>query len=213
MGMSVARVTWYFDFISPYAYLQSTHLDALANDAEIECVPVLFAGLLNHWGQKGPAEVAPKKIFSFRQCVWRAHEEGIDFHTPPKHPFNPLRVLRLAIALGNDRAIVQKIFRCIWVDGNLPDDDAGWAAIQETLGVDDGDELTADAQVKAQLLRNGEAAVAAGVFGVPTCRVGVEVFWGADCLDMVCDYLEHPEMFDDDDMRRINTLMPSAERY
>jgi 2-hydroxychromene-2-carboxylate isomerase len=210
--MSVARVTWYFDFISPYAYLLSARLDALAKDVEIDCVPVLFAGLLNHWGQKGPAEVPPKKVFIFRQCIWRAREDGIDFHTPAKHPFNPLRALRLAIALGNDRATVQKIFRSIWVDGNLPDDDVGWATMQETLGVDDGDALTADADVKAQLFRNGEAAVAAGVFGVPTCRVGKELFWGDDCLEMVCDFIAHPEMLDDDDMQRINTLVPSAER-
>ena len=208
----MARIQWYFDFISPYAYLQSTRLGNLVKDNEIECVPVLFAGLLNHWGQKGPAEVAPKKIFAFRQCVWRAGRDGIPYHTPPKHPFNPLRALRLSIAMKNDVDVVQSIFRTIWVDGNLPDDAAGWAAMQAAVGLDDGDARVADPVVKAGLLKNGDDAVAAGVFGVPTYRVGDELFWGDDCLEMVQDYLHNPGLFEDDDMRRVETMTPSAER-
>jgi len=208
----LATIQWYFDFISPYAYLQSARLDALAEDREIEPVPVLFAGLLNHWGQKGPAEVAPKKVFTFRQCLWRARRDGIPFRAPPMHPFNPLRALRLSIALGNDLAAVRAIFRAIWVDGHLPDDPDGWAAMQAALGISDGDARVSDPAVKAELANNGEAAVAAGVFGVPTCRVGAELFWGDDCLEMVRDYLDDPGMFENEEMRRIHGLKASAER-
>jgi hypothetical protein len=66
--------------------------------------------------------------------------------------------------------------------------------------------------VKAELANNGEAAVAAGVFGVPTCRVGAELFWGDDCLEMVRDYLDDPGMFENEEMRRIHGLKASAER-
>jgi 2-hydroxychromene-2-carboxylate isomerase len=208
----LATIQWYFDFISPYAYLQSARLDALAEDRDIEPVPVLFAGLLNHWGQKGPAEVAPKKVFTFRQCLWRARRDGIPFRAPPMHPFNPLRALRLSIALGNDLAAVRAIFRAIWVDGHLPDDPDGWAAMQAALGISDGDSRVSDPAVKAELANNGEAAVAAGVFGVPTCRVGAELFWGDDCLEMVRDYLDDPGMFENEEMRRIHGLKASAER-
>ncbi len=208
----MATIQWYFDFISPYAYLQSARLDALAEDREIEPVPVLFAGLLNHWGQKGPAEVAPKKVFTFRQCLWRARRDGTPFRAPPMHPFNPLRALRLSIALGNDLAAVRAIFRAIWVDGHLPDDPDGWAAMQAALGISDGDARVSDPAVKVELANNGEAAVAAGVFGVPTCRVGAELFWGDDCLEMVRDYLDDPGMFENEEMRRIHGLKASAER-
>lgn len=208
----MSDITWYYDFISPYAYLQSVRLDSLPDDTRIECVPVLFAGLLNHWGQKGPAEVPPKRIFSFRQCVWRARKDGIPYRTPPKHPFNPLRALRLAIAMDNDVAAVQRIFRCIWVDGHLPDDAAGWSAIQAALDIADGDARVARASVKQSLLANGEAALAVGIFGVPTFRAGGELFWGDDAMDMMRDYLKDPDLFEDDDMRRVETLTPSAER-
>lgn len=208
----MAPIQWYFDFISPYAYLQSVRLDARLADQEIEPVPVLFAGLLNHWGQKGPAEVAPKKVFTFRQCLWRARRDGIPFRAPPMHPFNPLRALRLSIAMGNDLETVRTIFRAIWVDGHLPDAADGWAAMQAVLGISDGDARVSDPAVKARLSVNGEAAVAAGVFGVPTCRVGGELFWGDDCLEMVRDYLDDPGMFDDEEMRRVHGLKASAER-
>lgn len=208
----MTRVTWYYDFISPFAYLQSARLGPFAERVELECVPVLFAGLLDHWGQKGPAEVAPKKVFAFRQCAWRARRDGIPFRLPPKHPFNPLRALRLAVALGGGLETVRKIYECIWVSGNLPDDDAGWAAIQRALGVEDGDTGIAEPAVKAALLENGRRALAAGVFGVPTLGIGGELFWGDDALEMAEAYLADPAIFDDEDMRRIETLTPSAER-
>jgi len=206
------RITWYYDFISPFAYLQSARLGRLAEIAEIDCVPLLFAGLLDHWGQKGPAEVAPKKVFAFRQCVWRARRDGIAFRLPPMHPFNPLRALRLAISLNNELEAVQAIFRAIWVDGHLPDDDAGWAALQAAVGIDDGDARVADPAVKARLAENGAAATKAGVFGVPTIAIAGELFWGDDALEMAQAFLADPTIFDDEDMKRIETLAPSAER-
>ena len=208
----MARITWYYDVISPFAYLQSARLGTLAARHELECVPVLFAGLLDHWGQKGPAEVPPKKVFAFRQCVWRARRDAIPFKMPPKHPFNPLRALRLAIALGGGLDVVRKIYQCIWVNGLLPDDDAGWAGIQRTLGIDNGDALVARPEVKQALLDNGARALSAGVFGVPTRAIGAELFWGDDALEMAESFLADPGLFDDEEMRRIATLAPSAER-
>ena len=55
------RLTWYFDFISPFSYLQLCRFGELPKGTDIQHTPVLFAGLLGHWGQKGPAEIAPKR--------------------------------------------------------------------------------------------------------------------------------------------------------
>ena len=65
----------------------------------------------------------------------RARKRGIPYKTPSRHPFNPLRALRLSIALGSDIETVQKIFRSIWVTGNLPDEGSGWSAIQKKFKI------------------------------------------------------------------------------
>ena len=210
--MSEPEVIWYFDVISPFAYLQSTRIGSLPDDVTLACKPVVFAGLLDHWGQLGPAEIVPKKAFIFRQSIWRAKRRGIAYRSPPKHPFNPLRALRLCISLQSRLDVIQKIFRSIWVDGHLPDDEAGWAAIQQAVGISDGDERVADPAVKAALHSNGEAAIAAGVFGVPTMVINGEVFWGDDAFEMAHDYLADPEMFKSNEMLEINKLQSSAER-
>ena len=55
------RAIWYYDVISPYAYLQAMALPRLAEVLEITARPILFAGLLKHWGHLGPAEIPAKR--------------------------------------------------------------------------------------------------------------------------------------------------------
>ena len=127
------RVSWFFDFVSPFAYFQCERLDRLPPGTTVEYRPILFAGLLKHWGHRGPAEIPAKRRFTYRQALWIARREGIPFRVPPAHPFNPLGALRLAIALGNEPAVVQSIFRFIWADGHRPDEKIGWAALIDKL--------------------------------------------------------------------------------
>ena len=207
----MTQATWYFDVISPFAYMQLTRLSNVPENVNLVCKPVLFAGLLNYWGQLGPAEIAPKKTFTFQHSIWRARRMGIEFKLPSRHPFNPLRALRLAVAM-NDIGSIQAIFRAIWVDGHVPDNDDGWAGIQAAVGVDDGDMRIGVPEVKAALVANGEEAIAAGVFGVPTFVVGGEIFWGDDAFEMFLDYLIEPAMMGTDAMRKAANLVPSSER-
>ncbi len=204
--------TLYTDFISPFAYLAMQRLDELTAHLEIEIKPILFAGLLNHWGQKGPAEIPAKKVHTFDLVRWYAAKHGIEFDLPPAHPFNPLRALRLAIALGSTRAVADTLFNRIWQAGELPDDAAGWAALQAALGVAGGAALISRPEVKAELRANGEAAIAAGVFGVPTFVADGHLFWGVDAVDMLIDYLEGRLDLGDAQAQRVRALQPSAMR-
>lgn len=206
------QATLYTDFISPFAYLAMCRLGEFDDRLDIDIKPVLFAGLLDHWGQKGPAEIPAKKVHTFDLVRWYAEKYGIEYRLPPAHPFNPLRALRLAIALGSTRAAAEAIFQQIWVAGNLPDDAAGWAAMQAALEVGDGDGMIADPAVKAGLRLNGEAAVTAGVFGVPTFVVDGDLFWGVDALDMLIDSLDGKLDLKDAQSQRARTLTPSAVR-
>jgi 2-hydroxychromene-2-carboxylate isomerase len=201
---------WYFDYLSPFAYLQFAAHPDLMTRPDVELRPVLFAGLLNHWGHKGPAEIPPKKVHTFRLCTWQAAERGIPIKNPPAHPFRPLPALRLTIALGSRYDVVKTIFDFIWRDGRSVDDE--WPALLALLGVSEAAPLLADDRVKATLRANGEAALAAGVFGVPTFVADKALFWGEDATGMLRAYLANPKLFDTPEMRRIDTLPVAASR-
>jgi 2-hydroxychromene-2-carboxylate isomerase len=212
MAAAARRVDWYFDFISPYAWLQAELLRDPPPSIELVCRPVLFAGLLDHWGQLGPAEIEPKRRFTYRYALWRASRMGLACMAPSAHPFNPLRLLRLAIVLGCEREAMLRLFRFVWTEGRRPDDDADWAALIAELGVREADARIAAPEVKLQLRRNTDEAIARGVFGVPTLVVDGELFWGVDATDMALDYIASDALFDSAEMRRADTLPRSAQR-
>lgn len=204
---------WYFDFISPFAYLQWTQRERFASVIELRPIPLLFAGVLGHWGHKGPAEIAPKRRFTYRQVVWLAHRLDVPLRLPPAHPFNPLRALRLCIALDNDPAVIDAIFRAIWAEGGDLNRDDDWGALTAALGVTDADARIQTDAVKQALRDNTEQAIARGVFGVPTLAIGEELFWGLDAGDMALDYAADPERFrHDPELQRIDRLPEGVRR-
>jgi 2-hydroxychromene-2-carboxylate isomerase len=203
---------WYFDFVSPFAYLQSEQLASLAPRISVRYRPVLFAGLLGANGQKGPAEIPAKRAFTYRFCLWQAKRLGIRLKFPPEHPFNPLPLLRLAIACESSPDAVHRIFRFVWRDGRLPDLPIEWAELVEELGAHDADARMASAEVKDELRRNTDAAIARGVFGVPTLAIGGELFWGADSTQMAADYIAAGCRFDDPEYARLAALPVGAVR-
>ncbi len=208
----MSKADWYFDFISPFAYLQHEILHRLPDDLEIAFKPVVFAGLLNHWGHKGPAEIPSKRLFIFRQCKWWADRNKIPFTMPPAHPFNPIKPLRLAIALGNSPAAIETIFRFIWAEGLDAAED--WPALAERFNMSaaEADERVQAPEVKQALIANGEAAIGCGVFGVPTFVIDNEIIWGVDSNEMMADYLDNPGLFATEEMRKIITTPAAAQR-
>ncbi|MDN5937392.1 MAG: 2-hydroxychromene-2-carboxylate isomerase, partial [Salinisphaera sp.] len=187
---STIKVDWYFDFISPFAYLQWAHQLPRLENVELELKPLLFAGLLKHWGHKGPAEIPGKRRFVYRQTLWMAQRLEVPLRIPNSHPFNPLPLLRLSLARHNDRDIVDRLFAFVWRDGCVPQDPRAWRRLCNDLDVTDAE--LADPAVKQRLLDNGEEAIAKGVFGVPTLVTGGEPFWGVDAFDFFVDYLDNP---------------------
>jgi len=209
------KADWYFDYISPFSYLQAERLSSLPADLELHCKPLLFAGLLGHWGHKGPAEIGAKRRFTYRHVLWLAHTHGIALRFPPSHPFNPLQLLRLTVALGSGHETILKIFRFVWRDGLLPDSNDSLALLAGSLGLAGVDELAALASAPAAkegLRKNGEEAIARGVFGVPTLAVGDELFWGFDATDMALGYVRREPLFAGAEMQRASDLPYGAVR-
>ena len=192
------HTTCYFDFISPYAYLAFERLPQALQGLsyEVEYRPVLFAGFLKHHGQLGPAEIAPKRDWTYRQVLWTAHSHGIPMDLPASHPFNPLALLRLAVACGNDgmvnRHVAETVFRHVWRGGGEAADVQRLEKLRSELqpARDPNSEA-----VKAELKANTEAAIARGVFGVPTFAVDDKLFWGLDALAMLRGWFDHDPWF------------------
>lgn len=206
----MASADWYFDFVSPFSYLQCERLPDLERSLRIRYRPVLFAALLEAHGHKGPAEIPAKRRFTYRQVIWQARRLGVPLKFPAAHPFNPLPLLRLAIVADCEPEAVRRIFRFVWRDGRLGDLPIEWAELTSELGLTAAD-VTAP-EVKQALRRSTDEAIARGVFGVPTLAIASELFWGVDSTGMAADYVAAGCRYTDPEMARVAALPEAAVR-
>lgn len=206
------HASWYFDFISPFAYLQLPRISALSERMDIRLKPVLLAGLLDYHGNRGPAEIPSKRRFTYQFTQWRAEQLGLVLKYPPAHPFNPLTALRLAIAADSSLPAVAAIFHHIWRNGQRGDDAASLAPVARRLGIEHIEQATSAPEVKDRLRSNFDDAIAKSIFGVPTLEINGRLFWGDDATPMFEQYLDNPALFDKEEMRRLGDLPVGAHR-
>jgi 2-hydroxychromene-2-carboxylate isomerase len=206
------KVVWVYDVISPFAYLALPRLGEFPETVELTAMPVLFAALLDHFGQRGPAEIPSKRRFTYRFALWRARRLQLPMQFPPAHPFNPLAALRLIIAAGSTVHAARTVLTAVFGAGRDVSDPSVVAQLAQELGVANPEQALADPAVKARLRQNTQWASERGVFGVPTLVIGEELFWGHDAIDMALDYLKNPRDFSDAAMRAIDQLPIAAAR-
>jgi len=182
---------FYFDYLSPYAYLASLRVERVcgAHDVQVRFRPVLFAGLLNHWGQRGPAEIAPKAMHTFRECLRYAVLHEIPFRSPRYHPFRSLIPLRMTLAVPEERRadVVHAFFDHGWGQGGDLGNADELASLLDGLGLA-GSEIRRSSEgdgIKQRLREETQAAIERGVFGIPTLELRGELFWGLDQLPTV----------------------------
>ncbi|HQC98446.1 MAG TPA: DsbA family protein [Aquabacterium sp.] len=197
----MTTIDFWFDSLSPYAWLAFERLpQALeGHSIAVNYQPLLLGGVLAHWGQKGPAEIAPKRAWTYRQALWLAQQQGTPLQLPRPHPFNPLALQRLALAAAPaggtpNRRTVELLFRHVWCrDGADPNEPAALAALQAAVAPQRD---PAGDDVKAELRARTEAAVAQGIFGVPTLVCRGRQFFGLDALPMLRAALGGDAWFD-----------------
>lgn len=208
--MNTLPLRWYFDFISPFAFLQWPKVRALMATDPVVPVPIVFGAVLGAIGQKGPAEIPGKRTFTYQHALWRARQRGIELRFPPAHPFNPLAALRLCIAAGSKPVAIDAIFDWIWIGGEAGDSAEALAPVAAKLGVP-ATALAEDA-TKAALRDNTALAIAAGVFGVPTLAIGDALFWGDDAHEFALAVLRDPALLEEAGMHRLATLPEGVQR-
>jgi 2-hydroxychromene-2-carboxylate isomerase len=194
------QITFYLDFISPYAYLAFEALPKalLGLSYSVQYKPVVLGALLRHHGSLGPAEIAAKRNWTYRHVLWLAHSQGLQLDMPAVHPFNPLPLLRLAVASDAqglpNRYVCETLFHHVWQGGANAVDADRLQALAAALAPA---RAATDEAVKAQLKAHTDAAIALDVFGVPAFEVDGKVFWGLDALPMLRAYLEGDAWFSD----------------
>ena len=209
------QLTFYVDFISPYAYLAFHALPKALEGLsyQVRYQPILFGAVLQHHGQLGPAEIPAKRLWTYRQVLWLAQQQGCSLRMPASHPYNPLGLLRLATACDAqghpNRHVCEQLFEHVWGEGLEAADPQRQAVLQERLAP--SRDPNSD-EVKAQLREATQAAIDAGVFGVPSIAVDDKLFWGQDALPMLRDYLTAGPWFQGPDWDNCSGLPKTMER-
>ena len=189
-----APIDFYFDFASPYGYLASTRIDALAAryGRAVTWRPIMLGPAMKATGGRPPSTVPLRKTYLDRDLPRFARFLGVPFVFPPDWPVAALAAARAHYWLTDDdpelaRRLSQAVINAHWGLGRDIREPEQVAAIAAPLGVD-GDALVAAVQspaVKERLKAEGEASLARGIFGSPFIIVDREPFWGADRLDQV----------------------------
>jgi 2-hydroxychromene-2-carboxylate isomerase len=194
------EITFYLDFVSPYAWLAFERLPQVLEGLSyhLRYRPVLLGALLQKYANPGPAGVPPKREWTYRHATWLGHSLGCGLDMPARHPFNPLPLLRQALACSDDgtinRFVAGTVLRHVWLGGHDALDPARLDALIQALA----EQLRPDADPKALLRANTDEAAARGVFGVPAFEVDGHLFWGLDSLPMLRACLDGDGWFDDD---------------
>ncbi|OCW55981.1 2-hydroxychromene-2-carboxylate isomerase [Hoeflea olei] len=195
--MSERTVEFHYDILSPFAHVALKRMETLPPHVKVRPVPVLLGAILAHWGQRGPAEISAKRLHTYRLSVFLGQRQGLAMRFPPRHPFHPLKALRLLAGADADLATVRRAFDFVFSEGRAPDTDDGIAAFAEATGIPLA--LASDEGAKAALRANTDRAIACGVFGVPSfvaaTATGHEVFWGVDAFDMLMAWLADETLF------------------
>jgi 2-hydroxychromene-2-carboxylate isomerase len=183
----------YFDLASPYGYLAVERAAGVLG-AEPRLEPVLLGAIFAHRGWGTWAQTAERER-NMAEIERRARAYGLPLTWPPRWPANSLTAQRAAIVAaeqGRVAAFAHAAYRLAFVDGeDLTDVDVVLRAGQRA-GLDPGElgHAVTRPRVKAALRHATDEAIAHGVMGVPSIRIGDQVLWGDDRLETARMLLE-----------------------
>jgi len=185
------EVEFYFDFISPYAYLAYKKIQSLPKDIKIKYKPVLLGALHNLEGITAPAFIKPKLKHMISDCDLIANKNKSNFIWNSKFPINSLSVMRgyLFINAENRELYMNVMFDAYWKDNlNISNEEIIKTLIKkskiEPISFFDG---INDPRIKEELKSLTQEAHNKEIFGAPTFVVNNKIFWGQDRLEFALD--------------------------
>lgn len=188
----MARLEYFFDYVSPFSYLADTQLPALLERTGAELVhrPILLGGVMQGSGNSPPFTVPNKGVYTGRDAQRWAEHYGVEMTTNPHFPVKTIQALRAATVLLEEGGFAEfhtAAFRATWCEAQDLGDPAVLATVLEKCGLDAAHvlERCGDPAIKDTLRKATEEAVERGAFGAPTFFVGDEMFFGNDRLQFV----------------------------
>ncbi len=186
----MATLEFFYDFVSPYSYLASTRVEAVAarTGATLRWRPFLLGGVFKATENRAPLDIPAKGRHMWTDLERWARRLGVPLRRPEPFPFPSILALRTALAAeaaGQLVPFTHAVFRAAWADGRDVSSPEGLAAVASEAGLDGAALVTAAPDFKAALLKQTQEAIDRGAFGAPACFVGDELFIGNDRLDFV----------------------------
>ena len=189
-----APIDFYFDFSSPYGYLASRKIEALAtkHGRTVKWRPMLLGAAFKATGGAPLPQIPLKGDYAKRDFARSARFHGVPFRIPEPFPVSTVAACRAFYSLADEKqqvALAKALYRAYFVDNVNVGEPAQVLKVAASAGC--AVDLESQA-VKDKTRAEVEAALAKGVFGSPYVVVDAEPFWGIDRFDQVERWLERP---------------------
>jgi 2-hydroxychromene-2-carboxylate isomerase len=194
-----APIDFYFDFSSPYGYLASTQIDALAgrHGREVAWRPFMLGAAFKTTGQSPLTQQPLRGPYHLRDFARSARLLKVPLTLPDPFPFASLAAARAFYWLvdreaAQAKALARDVYHAAYGEGRDVRSIDAVAAVGQRLGIDPAAlrEAVEQPAIKERLKAETDAAIARGVFGSPFIFVDGEPFWGHDRLFQVERWLE-----------------------
>ena len=185
------KIDFYFDFISPYAYLAYKKMQLLPKNIKINYKPILLGGLHNLGGITAPAFIKPKLKHMISDCLLIAKKNNFDFKWNSKFPINSLSIMRGCFNVNSsDQAkYIEIMFNAYWRDDLDMSKEEILTSLLEECKIDKNFFFRTinNPIIKEKLKDVTKNAHEKEVFGAPTFIVNNKIFWGQDRLEFALD--------------------------
>ena len=185
------EIDFYFDFISPYAYLAHKKIQLLPKDIKINYKPILLGGLHNLEGITAPAFIKHKLKHMINDCLLIAKKNNHDFKWNSIFPINSLNIMRgcFDINLSNRDLYIETMFNAYWkYDLDISKEEILIPLLEQCkIDKDIFFKTIKDPAIKEKLKDATKNAHEKEVFGAPTFIVNNKIFWGQDRLEFALD--------------------------
>jgi 2-hydroxychromene-2-carboxylate isomerase len=197
----MSAIDFYFDFISPFAYLAATRVEALGarHHRAVNWRPFrLGVAIVKVMGLKPLMDTPLKGEYSIKDLTRLSTLLGERLTLPQVLP-DPRPAARLFYSAAPEHSarLAKALLRAQWAEGLDIGNATVLLRIASESGLDPAEARDAlvNPVTKERLSAATQAAIARGIFGSPTCAVGPELFWGTDRLWLLDQYLAAGERY------------------